>query len=245
MAHRGPKPKPTVLRILEGNPGRRPLPQNEPQPKVGLPRCPSSLSPDAKKLWQSLGKKLAGCGLVTETDGPAFELLITAYLEWHEAAAKVAQTGPVWLEKGVEIVRGPVGYTFTGFRMISHESMQVLADIRLRRDGATRVVSPGMHAGAGGTQPIIAKVPDLGELQVARIDADRGRVAVMLPAASAPPAAVVELSTHPFINLVWIGALLTLIGSAMAGMRRAAERAPRPRPGREQEPVYSASPKPV
>jgi P27 family predicted phage terminase small subunit len=58
------------------------------------------LSPDAKKLWQSLGKKLAGCGLVTETDGPAFELLITAYLEWHEAAAKVAQTGPVWLEKG-------------------------------------------------------------------------------------------------------------------------------------------------
>ncbi len=170
--------------------------------------------------------------------------LYLAALETQEGEAPDAGE-PIWLEKGVETMRGSVGYTFTGFRMTSHETMQVFADIQLRREGATVVVSPGMQAGPGGTKPIIAKVPDLGALQVARIDADRGRVAVLLPAAAASAVAVVELSTHPFINLVWIGALLTLIGSAMAGMRRAAERAPRPRPGRGQDPVYSAGPKPA
>jgi cytochrome c biogenesis factor len=63
---------------------------------------------------------------------------------------------------------------------------------------------------------------------VARIDADHGRVALLIPGAATPAIAVVELSTHPFVNLIWIGALLALIGSAIAGVRRAAEQAPRP-----------------
>ncbi len=148
-------------------------------------------------------------------------------------AALETQTGevpgkePVWLEKGIESVRAGVGYTFAGFRMISHEDMQVFADIQVRRGGATTVVSPGLRAGPQGMRPINAMVPDLGVLRVARIDADHARVALVIPAVDAPAGvAVVELSTHPFVNLVWIGALLALVGSAMAGLRRAAERAP-------------------
>jgi cytochrome c-type biogenesis protein CcmF len=158
--------------------------------------------------------------------------LYLAALETQEAEAREAD--PVWLEKGVESVLAGVGYTFAGFRMVSHEDMQVFADIQVRRAGATSVVSPGLRAGPDGTRPMNARVPDLGELHVARIDADRGRVAVVLPAGDTPAAvAVVELSTHPYVNLVWIGALLALVGSAMAGLRRAAERAPAraPRPG--------------
>jgi cytochrome c-type biogenesis protein CcmF len=155
-----------------------------------------------------------------------------------------ASSEPVALEKGVESMQGEVGYTFKGFRMTSHEDMQVFADIQVRRGDDIRVVSPGMSAGPQGTRPLDAWVPDLGPLHVVRIDADRGRVAVLLPGTTTPAAAVVELSTHPFVNLIWIGALLALIGSAMAGVRRAAERAPEPR-RRAREPLNAGEPRPV
>ena len=35
MATRGRKPKPTALKILEGNPGKRPINENEPIPPKG------------------------------------------------------------------------------------------------------------------------------------------------------------------------------------------------------------------
>ncbi|HZK10243.1 MAG TPA: phage terminase small subunit P27 family, partial [Clostridia bacterium] len=38
MATRGRKPKPTALKVLEGNPGKRPLNKNEPQPERKAPR---------------------------------------------------------------------------------------------------------------------------------------------------------------------------------------------------------------
>jgi len=136
---------------------------------------------------------------------------------------------PVWLDKGVESLEGGIGYTFMGFRMTSHQEMQVFADIRVRRGDDTRTVSPGLSAGPEGTRPLDAQVPDLGALHVVRIDADHGRLAVQLPGVTSPASAVVELSTHPFVNLIWIGALVAPIGSAMAGLRRATERAPRPR----------------
>ena len=48
MATRGRKPKPTALKVLEGNPGKRPLNENEPKPENKAPRCPSWLEQEAK-----------------------------------------------------------------------------------------------------------------------------------------------------------------------------------------------------
>jgi cytochrome c-type biogenesis protein CcmF len=154
--------------------------------------------------------------------------LYLAVLETQEGAP--ANPEPVWLAKGVPTDRGGLTYTFTGFRMTSHQAMQVFADIEVRSERGTQVVSPGLEAGPQGSRPLDALLPDLGAFHVARIDADRGRVAVVLPGGAAAKAVVVELSTHPFVNLVWIGALLALIGSALAGLRRAAEPAPKRRP---------------
>ena len=100
MGKRGPKPQPTALKILNGNPGKRPLPENEPTPKVALPRCPKRMSADGRRLWNAIGKRLENCGILTDVDAQAFELLIDAYVEYCEASAKVSQSGPVWLEKG-------------------------------------------------------------------------------------------------------------------------------------------------
>lgn len=97
---RGPKTKPTVLKLLEGNPGKRPLPECEPHPQIGVPRCPKRITGEGRKLWNAIGRRLADCGIMTLVDGQAFELLIASYVEYCEASAKVSQSGPVWLEKG-------------------------------------------------------------------------------------------------------------------------------------------------
>ena len=40
VAQKGRKPKPTAIKKLEGNPGKRKLNQNEPQPEKTAPECP-------------------------------------------------------------------------------------------------------------------------------------------------------------------------------------------------------------
>lgn len=60
MAQRGRKPKPTALKMLEGNPGGRPLNTKEPKPEKKAPRCPSWLEDEAKKsgnVWRKCWNK--------------------------------------------------------------------------------------------------------------------------------------------------------------------------------------------
>jgi cytochrome c-type biogenesis protein CcmF len=140
----------------------------------------------------------------------------------------------LWLRKGEEKTVGGIGFTFLGFRMDNHERLIVYADLDVRQDELEFHASPAVSAGQDGSHPIPARVPGLGEIQIARVDADNGSVAITLPAESIPATAVavVDFSTKPLVNLVWIGALITLIGSGLAGIRRAAERAvDRGRPG--------------
>ena len=54
MATRGRKPKPTALKVLEGNPGKRPLNENEPIPPKGSIKCPSWLLPEGMEATGSL-----------------------------------------------------------------------------------------------------------------------------------------------------------------------------------------------
>ena len=66
--------KPTALKILEGNPGKRPLPKNEPKPApvVKVPAPPDWLNKEAKELWKDLAPKLERIGLLTEVDLATF-----------------------------------------------------------------------------------------------------------------------------------------------------------------------------
>ena len=100
MAKPGPKPKPTRLKVLTGNPGNRPLPKDEPQPEAGLPRCPTRFKGDARKLWQAFAKQLTSCKIATKLDASALELLIDRMMEYHTATAQVQRSGMVWLERG-------------------------------------------------------------------------------------------------------------------------------------------------
>ena len=85
MATRGRKPKPTALKVLEGNPGKRPLNDREPVPPKGTLKCPAWLLPEAKKEWKRLAPALEAMGVLTMADLTAFEGYCQAYARWKEA----------------------------------------------------------------------------------------------------------------------------------------------------------------
>lgn len=102
MTLRGRKPKPTAIKKLEGNPGRRPLNHHEPQPGKKAPRCPAWLEDEAKKEWKRTGKILERLGLLTELDMAAFAGYCQAFARWKEAEEFISKHGT--------IIRTPSGY---------------------------------------------------------------------------------------------------------------------------------------
>jgi P27 family predicted phage terminase small subunit len=69
---------PTPLKIIRGNPGRRPISKTEPKPKRILPKMPTDLDPIAKKEWKRLAPIFYRLGILTEVDGMAFAALCTS-----------------------------------------------------------------------------------------------------------------------------------------------------------------------
>ena len=96
MATRGRKPKPTALKILEGNPGRRPLNLCEPDPPKANIKCPAWLMPEAKKEWKRLAPSLEAMGILTVADITAFEGYCQAYARWREAEEFITQHGSIF-----------------------------------------------------------------------------------------------------------------------------------------------------
>jgi len=72
---------PTALRLVRGNPGRRPLPANEPKPRNIAPPMPEHLDPIAQEEWKRLEPIFLSSGILTELDGLAFASLVSAYAE--------------------------------------------------------------------------------------------------------------------------------------------------------------------
>ena len=64
MGVRGTLPTPTKIRILNGNPSRRPLLLNEPQFAPGIPDRPTGMSAGARKHWDELVGEMANSGVL-------------------------------------------------------------------------------------------------------------------------------------------------------------------------------------
>ena len=102
MAQRGRKPKPTAVKVLEGNPGKRSLNTGEPKPEKKAPRCPAWLEDEAKAEWERMSTVLENMGMLTDMDMVAFAGYCQAYARWKEAEEFLSQHG--------SIVRTPNGY---------------------------------------------------------------------------------------------------------------------------------------
>lgn len=79
---RGRKPVPTVLKILRGNPGKRPLPTGEPKPAQTLPEPPAHLGPVALVEWHRLATELHRVGILTMADRTTLAAYCQLYEQW-------------------------------------------------------------------------------------------------------------------------------------------------------------------
>ena len=102
MAQSGRKPKPTAIKKLEGNPGKRQLNEYEPKPMQKAPKCPMWLETEAKKEWRRTARQLEDLGILTEVDMAAFAGYCQAYARWKEAEEFISRHGT--------IVKTPSGY---------------------------------------------------------------------------------------------------------------------------------------
>lgn len=77
-----PTPTPTALKLLKGNPGKRPLPKYEPLLPLELPVAPSFLTKEAKREWNRMVVVLFNTGLITVGDTATFQAYCQAYGHW-------------------------------------------------------------------------------------------------------------------------------------------------------------------
>lgn len=93
----GRKPKPTNLKLLMGNPGKRPLPKNEPKPIPLAPKCPTWLHKDAKKEWKRIAPQLERLGLLTRIDMAALAGYCESWAQYKIATEYLHQIGTTYI----------------------------------------------------------------------------------------------------------------------------------------------------
>jgi P27 family predicted phage terminase small subunit len=99
---RGRRPKPTRVKVLTGNPGKRPLNRDEPRPEPAIPGCPPELGPVARQEWDRLAGELGKLKLLTTLDRAALAAYCGAYALWAEATQAIQKYGTM--------VKSPSGY---------------------------------------------------------------------------------------------------------------------------------------
>ena len=90
---RGRRPKPTRLKVLTGNPGKRPLNESEPRPEPVVPECPPELGEVARREWDRLAAELGPLRITTNLDRGALAAYCGAYALWAEAMEAIQKYG--------------------------------------------------------------------------------------------------------------------------------------------------------
>lgn len=90
---RGRKPTPTKLRLVKGNPGRRPLPAGEPTPRPATPTRPAWLSPEAKREWTRVAGELAALGILSQLDRATLAMYCQAWSDYCDLSKALQKEG--------------------------------------------------------------------------------------------------------------------------------------------------------
>jgi P27 family predicted phage terminase small subunit len=105
----GRRPKPTAIKEMEGNPGKRALNKSEPKPGrlTRAPVCPQFLKGLARAQWNKMAPQLARLGVLTNIDLDALARYCALYKRWREAEAEVARLGVIIKTTNGNLVQNP------------------------------------------------------------------------------------------------------------------------------------------
>lgn len=91
---KGRKPKPTPLRLIEGNRGHRPINKDEPKPESKAPPRPRIVKGEELKAWRYVTRELEKMGTLATSD----KADLLAYCHWwgnlYKAKSKLIAAGP-------------------------------------------------------------------------------------------------------------------------------------------------------
>jgi cytochrome c-type biogenesis protein CcmF len=155
----------------------------------------------------------------------------------------------VTISKGQTIPTGQFDLTFTGFTMGEHGEtgsggVTVAANLQLSTGDTTIQVAPALsqESGPDGNSWLVDKPARVSiggteyNISINHILADQGAVVLSIPqlaSASHAEQLVLDVSRIPLINLVWIGAILIMLGTLLTFLRRRAELYQQPAPETE------------
>jgi P27 family predicted phage terminase small subunit len=108
MGYRGPIPKPSVIEIAEGCPGKRPINRREPQPGVRIPKCPAHLDQRAREEWRKLIPILKRMRVLSEADGMTLANLCQTYSTLVRAQEKLNEMGILYKAPSGYIMQSPL-----------------------------------------------------------------------------------------------------------------------------------------
>lgn len=137
---RGRKPTPSAVKRAQGNPGKRPINNEEPKFDAGLPKPPSHLSKEARAEWRRVASELHRAGVITTMDRAALAAYAQAYGRWSEAEKKVNELGFVVKTGLGNLVQNP-------YLSVANRAMQdvvkIAAEFGLTPASRTRVKASG------------------------------------------------------------------------------------------------------
>jgi P27 family predicted phage terminase small subunit len=142
------------LKVIEGNPGKKALPKNEPKPPAAnaLPEPPSRFSRDAKAEWRRTGPILHKMGLITLADLPMFEAYCEAWGGYVAATRAYASEPLVEGQRG-NLVRNPAAQIA---RDHLDKAIALARDFGMTPASRTRIDLPGQASGSGGIAAALA-----------------------------------------------------------------------------------------
>ena len=130
---RGRKPKPRVLKLLEGNPGKRPLPPPDPSDRL-LGRAPHGLTEGERETWRRVARE---CPWLRRADRALVELFCRSWLQLTVADRRlvtlVVEGGDLQMIAGLQ-------------KMVDHaraSCLRMLAEMGATAASRARVLSAG------------------------------------------------------------------------------------------------------
>jgi P27 family predicted phage terminase small subunit len=150
MGRRGPRPEPTALKLLKGNPGKRPLNEREPKPPPGAPETPAHLDEEARREWDRVVGTLEQLGLVTMLERAVLTGYCQSWSRWVDAETKLREYGAVLKSptKGFPLL--------SPYLLIANKAME-----QMRQFLSELGMSPASRTRIGTPEPIAPAVPRL------------------------------------------------------------------------------------
>jgi P27 family predicted phage terminase small subunit len=101
----GRTPKPTGLKVIEGNRGKRALSKGEPEPDVLLDtNPPAHLAERSAAVWREVAPMLRRMGVLTVADVIALEMLCDAVADYRHARAQLGDEFVTRSAKGSDML---------------------------------------------------------------------------------------------------------------------------------------------